>query len=44
MKTFLAEGRYYGCCKVSRKAGFLVLSECAYAPGLHIPQHTHEND
>jgi hypothetical protein len=43
MKTSLSEGRYYGRCHVSRKAGHLVLTECAYAPGLHVPIHTHEN-
>jgi len=39
----LAEGQYYGSCNVSKQAGCLVLSECSYAPGLHIPKHTHEN-
>jgi hypothetical protein len=43
MNTILSEGRYYGCCNVSKKAGFFVLSECTYAPGLHIPKHAHEN-
>ncbi len=43
MNKFLPEGRYFGCCNVARKAGALVLSECSYAPGLHIPRHVHEN-
>ncbi len=43
MKTFLSEGRYYGCCNVSRRTGPLVLSEYSYGPGLHIPKHAHEN-
>ena len=43
MKTFLSEGRYYGCCNISKRAGLLVLSECTYAPELCIPKHAHEN-
>jgi len=43
MKEHLAEGEYYGCCKVARKANFLVLSEYSYAPRLQIPKHAHEN-
>jgi AraC family transcriptional regulator len=43
MKTFLSEGRYYGCCNVSKEAGSFVLSECSYAPKLDIPKHAHEN-
>src|SRR5262245_20568368 len=43
MKPLLAEGRYFGCCNASRKLGFLVLSECAYAAGTHVPKHGHEN-
>jgi AraC family transcriptional regulator len=43
MSARLSEGQYYGYCNVSRKAGPLVLSECNYAPGLHIPRHAHEN-
>lgn len=43
MKTFLSEGHYYGCCHASRQADFLVLSECAYAPGTRVPMHAHEN-
>lgn len=39
----LAEGRYFGRCDISRNAGCLILSECAYAPGLRIPRHSHEN-
>jgi len=37
------EGQYYGCCDASWKAGFLVLSECAYAPDARVPRHAHEN-
>ncbi|MCI0541309.1 MAG: AraC family transcriptional regulator [Verrucomicrobiales bacterium] len=43
MNARLAEGQYYGCCHASRRAGFLVLSESAYAPGIRVPTHTHEN-
>ena len=43
MKAQLAEGQYYGCCDASKKAGCLLLSECAYAAGICVPRHTHEN-
>jgi len=43
MKFLLSAGNYYGCCRNSRAAGPLTLSESFYAPGVEIPRHAHKN-